>query len=452
MITDLAQGKVGLADGSGSHLRIVGPHASTQPRVLIVAVKWWPASARMATALHRHGCRVEAVCPDRHPLTQVSVLERVYRYAGTSSLSSLRNALYESQPELIVPCDDGSVLQLHALHSAEPPLRALIERSLGPPGSYATLESRYEFLEMARQLGIDVPHTRPVHTVDDLADWHDDMGDAAVIKVDGESGGNGVRMTNSFEESVLAWQKLREPCSTASALKRLVIDRDPLALWFRNRVWATTVQELISGRPANSMFACWRGELLAIVSVIVVAAVGLTGAALVIRVIQDERLRKTAKLIAARLKLSGFYGLDFVIEADTGVPYLIEMNPRCTQIGHIEFPGTGSVAGALCAVLRGDPSPIAAMALPPGDQVALFPQAQAVGPAFREMIEASFHDVPYDEPRLARELMLKSWPQRRLLARLYHAFKPPIKTDPYVYEEFATADAVVPAAAKPAGP
>jgi hypothetical protein len=168
-------------------------------------------------------------------------------------------------------------------------------------------------------------------------------------------------------------------------------------------------------------------------------------------VIQDERLRRAAKLIAARLKLSGFYGLDFVIEEGTGVPYLIEMNPRCTQIGHIEFPGTGSVAGPLCAVLRGDPSPIAAMALPPGDQVALYPQAQAAGPAFHAMIEASFHDVPHDEPRLARELLLKSWPQRRLLARLYHAFKPPIQTSPYVFEEFATTDAVVAAAANPAG-
>jgi hypothetical protein len=383
-------------------------------------------------------------------LTRVSVLERVYRYAGTSSLSSLRNALYESQPELIVPCDDGSVLQLHALHSAEPSLRGLIERSLGPPGTYATLESRYELLKMALQLGISVPQTRPVDTVDDLADWHEDMGSAAVIKVDGESGGNGVRMTHSFDESVLAWQQLREPSTTTSALKRLVIDRDPLALWFRNRVRTTTVQELIAGRPANSMFACWRGELLAVVSVIVVAADGPTGAALVIRVIEDERMRRAAKLIAARLKLSGFYGLDFVIEAGTGVPYLIEMNPRCTQIGHIEFPGTGSVAGALCAVLRRHPSPIAEIALPPRDQVALFPQAQAAGAACRALVEASFHDVPHDEPRLVQELMLKSWPQRRLLARLYHAFKPPRKTSPYVFEELAP-DTVAAAAGKPAG-
>jgi hypothetical protein len=108
------------------------------------------------------------------------------------------------------------------------------------------------------------------------------------------------------------------------------------------------------------------------------------------------------------------------------------------------------VAGALCAVLRGDPSPIAETAVPPRDQVALFPQAQAAGPTFRAMIEASFHDVPHDEPGLARELMLTSWPRRHLLARLYHAFKPPIKTSPYVYEEFAT-DAVVAAAREPAG-
>jgi len=198
------------------------------------------------------------------------------------------------------------------------------------------------------------------------------------------------------------------------------------------------------------MFACWRGELLAVVSVIVVAADGPTGAALVIRLIEDERLRRAAKLIAARLKLSGFYGLDFVIEAGTGVPYLIEMNPRCTQIGHIEFPGTGSIAGALCAVLRRDPSAIAETSLPLRDRVALFPQAQAAGAACRALIEASFHDVPHDEPRLVRELMLKPWPRRHLLARIYHAFKPPRKTSPYVFEESA-ADAVVAAAGKPAG-
>ena len=37
-----------------------------------------------------------------------------------------------------------------------------------------------------------------------------------------------------------------------------------------------------------------------------------------------------AEKIASRLKISGFFGLDFIIEEATGLVYLIEMNPRVT--------------------------------------------------------------------------------------------------------------------------
>ena len=132
----------------------------------------------------------------------------------------------------------------------------------------------------------------------------------------------------------------------ATAWKRLAIDRDPLALWLRrrHRVPQVSVQEFIPGRPANSMLVCWRGELLSLVSVVVVAADGPTGAATIVRVVQDERMKNAARLVASRLMLSGFYGLDFIMESGTGVPYLIEMNARCTQLGHIEFAGQGRLA------------------------------------------------------------------------------------------------------------
>src|SRR6202034_4813537 len=101
---------------------------------------------------------------------------------------------------------------------------------------------------------------------------------------------------------------------------------------------------------ANSMLVARRGELLSIVSVIVVAAEGLAGAATIVRVIQNEQMRKAAELVVSRLKLSGFYGLDFIIESATGTPVLIEMNPRCTQLGHIELSGEGGLAGGFsCA-------------------------------------------------------------------------------------------------------
>jgi hypothetical protein len=221
----------------------------------------------------------------------------------------------------------------------------------------------------------------------------------------------------------------------ATAWKRLAIDRDPLALWLRrrHRMPAVSVQEFISGRPANSMLVCWRGELLSIVSVVVVAAEGSTGAATIVRVIQDERMTHAAKLVASRLMLSGFYGLDFIIESGTGVPFLIEMNARCTQLGHIEFAEQGCLAGVLAAMLRGEPRPeVRSPVL--NDTIALFPQALAAGETCRPHLEASFHDVPSEEPGLVNELMLKSWPQRRWAARIYHAFKPLARAQPVLFE------------------
>jgi hypothetical protein len=407
-----------------------------RPSVLIVAAKWGPSSARMAVALHRHGCRVSAVCPVGHPLTHVSDISHIYPYRGISSLSSLRNALQECRPDIVIPCDEGVVAQLHSIHELDPMLRPVIENSLGPSTSYSLVESRYQFLARAIELGLPVPKTDRVRTAEDLVAWHADSACAAVLKVDGESGGNGVRIAHSLEESVAAWRELHVPYGWATAWKRLLIDRDPLALWFRQNRHGrdVTVQEFITGRPANSMLVCWRGELLSIISVIVVAAECQTGAATIVRVIQNAQMKKAAEILVARLDLSGFYGLDFVIDSATDVPYLIEMNPRCTQLGHIELPNEGCLAGILSAVLRGDARPEVRDPIP-SNTIALFPQALIAGETCRRHIEASYHDLPSDEPRLMEELVRKSWPRRQWASRLYHAFNPPQRVEPILFEE-----------------
>src|SRR3984957_391050 len=134
----------------------------------MAAAKWWPLSARLAAALHRHHCTVRAVCPAGHPLTHVAGIRHVYRYGGIFPLSSLRRALRDCRPDLVIPCDDGVVAQLHALHRLDPSLRSLIERSVGPPESYSVVGSRYQFLTVATELGIRVPRTRRVDKPEDL--------------------------------------------------------------------------------------------------------------------------------------------------------------------------------------------------------------------------------------------------------------------------------------------
>lgn len=416
-----------------------------RPSVLVVAAKWWPLSARLASSLHRHGCSVHALCPAGHPLTHVANLRHTYHYAGIFSLASLRRALQDCRPDVVIPCDDGVVAQLHALHATDPSLRELIERSLGPPRTYSVIESRHRFLDAALELGIRVPKTRLVKRAEDLLAWHAELVTASVLKVDGESGGNGVRISRSLEESLGAWRELQMPYGHATAWKRLVIDRDPLALWSRerHRMREVTVQDFIPGRPANSMLACWGGELLSMVSVAVVAAEGPTGAATIVRVIQNEPMREAAKRVVSRLKLSGFYGMDFILESGSNTPYLIEMNPRCTQLGHIEFAGDGCLAGVFSAAVRGEPSPVDCTPIS-SDKIALFPQALAAGEVCRPQIDASHHDIPTEEPKLMSELMMKSWPQRQWAARLYHAFKPLKRAEPVLFEDLC-ADGATPA-------
>ncbi len=408
-----------------------------QPSVLIVATKWWSSAARLAIALVRSGCRVGAVCPAGHPLRFVSGIDPPGRYRGIASLASLCRSISDWPADFIIPCDDGVVAQLHELHRREPALRALIERSLGAPDSYPIVGNRFRLLSIAETLGIRVPRTMRVESADDLVAWHQDTGSVSVLKVDGECGGNGVRICRSFDESLAAWQELRTPPTVAHAWKRFAIDRDPLATWLRanRRDREVTIQDFIVGRPANSMIVSRQGTVISQASVLVVASDGPTGAATIIRHVNDKRMAKAGELLAAKLRMSGFCGLDFMIEAASGTPYLIELNPRCTQLGHLEFAGHESLAGALAADLKSEPQ----RRLPPPGRpgtIALFPQAFAG--ARSPHLDSSYHDIPWEEPQLVRELMLDPWPTRRWVARLYHLMRPVAPTVPVEFEGAAS--------------
>ena len=414
-----------------------------QPHVLLVAAKWWSTSARMAMALLRHGCRIGAVCPAGHPLRYLPGIDHVRRYRGIGSLSSLRRSIHEMRADVIVPCDDGVVAQLHELSRREPELRNLIERSIGSAQGHEIIRSRFKFLKMAESLGVPIPRTMQVSSEEDLVNWHRDGHSMSVLKVDGESGGNGVRISRSLAESLSAWHELNARPSGAQSWKRFVVDRDPLSLWTRSNPGerGMTIQQFVVGRPANSMMVSRDGAVLAQVSALVIASDGPTGAATIIRRLSDKRMAQAGELVAAHLGLNGFSGLDFMIEADTGIPYLIELNPRCTQLGHLEFSNQASLAAAFSADLKGESLRHDVRPIRPAT-IALFPQAFKAS-SRSPHLDASYHDIPWEEPSLVRELMLDPAPSRSWAARSYHFFKPVSKRLPVEYENPAAA-AVVP--------
>ena len=289
----------------------------SHPVILLSASRWYALSARLAIALIRHGARVSAICPEGHPLKFVPGIESLYRYHGLRSLGALKAAILSVRPDIVVPCDDGVVLQLHALHDREPSLRPLIEHSLGEAEAYPILDSRYRLLQVAAELGIRVPHTQAIQSEAELPAW---PSASAVLKADGSMGGEGTAIAQNPAEMIAAYRKLARPITAFAALKRTVINRRPLSIWLWQRLGkpSITIQEFIPGRPANTMIACWRGEMLASVTVEVLSSQGATGAATVVRLIRHREIEQTSQRLAQRLRLTGFYGLDFILQKKDG--------------------------------------------------------------------------------------------------------------------------------------
>jgi ATP-grasp domain len=406
-----------------------------QSSVVIAASSWWPLAAKIAVSLLDHGCRVEAVCAPGHPLRHVRGISRYHHYSRLRSLDSLKKAIRAASPDVVIPCDDGVVLQLHQLYEEQPDLRVVIAKSLGKPMHFEVVASRERLQDVAQELGIRVPRSARIRTQGELSEWFDRPVDRAVLKQDGTWGGRGVRVVDSEAEAAAELKQMLRPLGWLAVCKRMVVDRDPIAFWSRkDSTPVVTLQEYIPGRPANLMMACWQGEILGAVAVEVLQAQGATSAAVVVKLIHHPEITEAAYRLAKRLQLSGFYGVDFILEEETKAAYLLELNPRCTQLGHLPIDAQGDLVGLLCRQL-GVYSSIPAeqrLGLRPGDTVAFFPKATSLGLESSDVQDA-YEDTPWQRPELIDELLKPSWPYRQWPARLYHWVRPPRLEKPVAF-------------------
>jgi hypothetical protein len=408
--------------------------------VLLVSSIRWPVIAKLSLAFLRYGCKVQVVCPPDHPFAFVSGLSKIYPYRGLDSLQSLYEAITSAEPDLVIPGDDCVVWQLHELHRTKPELRALIERSLGAASGYKTVAGRAELMQIASELDIRVPQTKKIATAADLREWFSVPGASGVLKLDWTCGGKGVRVVRSLTEAEEALGAMRRPANVMTALGRWLMIHDALAIWkWRNQGQpSVTLQQFVAGRPANTMLACRDGRVLAMVTVEVLCARSSTGTSLVVRQIENDEIRTAAELIAERLQLSGFHGLDFMIEDRTGYAYLIELNPRCTQLGHLQIPIQGDLVGVFCHAFGNTRSPQNERPIYQ-ETIAFFPEVVLSDPKC-PYLETAYIDVPWEEPRLVVELIRRDWRDRGLLARLYRAMRP-AKQTAVVFDATAASEA-----------
>ena len=389
---------------------------SHRPAILLTVNAWWSWPARLAQALLHHGCDVDLLCAAGHPAASVPGIRHVLRYDCGSTERRLRAALSCADHDLVIPCGDMPWLQLQRIRDGEPRHADLLRRSLGAASACDTLVSRQATLELAQRLGIRIPRSARARSVADLRDWHARPGTACVLKADYSNGGAGVAITREFDASLAAWHRLRVRPGLGRAIAQRHLSRVPLALWSRAQLRGhdvpVTLQDYIDGEPANALFYCRDGRVLGSLAVIAARTANATGPATIVRPYDDAEMTEAGCALVRELDLSGFVGLDFMIESATRLPYLIEVNPRCTPIGHIGLPKVGALAAEVAADLGAGPP---AAPWQPATQASI-----ALIGGLRPDQEAppdTYLDLPADEA-LARLLMLSPRPQRNPLHRL----------------------------------
>lgn len=364
---------------------------------------------------------MEAVCPSPNPLSKIRCTEKLYPFSGLAPVLSLKAAISAAKPDIVVPCDDFAVLYLRELHRREESARgrqsklcSVIERSLGASESFPTLYERATLMHTARQEGIRGPATQTVASISELKAWAGARAFPVVLKSDSSSGGEGVRVVSSLQEAEQAYKQLSAPPLAARVAKRAIFDRDARLFWpcALCRRPVINAQVFIRGRDATSSVACWNGAVLASLHFEVLSKTSATGHSSVLRLTDNSEMHAAAVKIVRRLKLSGIHGFDFVIESDTQNVYLVEMNPRATQVGHLTLGPGRDIPAALFSAVTGQPLR-EAPAITDNNVIALFPQEWKRDSA-SPYLRSGYHDVPWDEPELIRTCVR---PRRKQWAR-----------------------------------
>lgn len=396
-----------------------------RPKALVTTTVHWVSTTRFCLALAQAGFDVAVVAPDDHGVRKLKLPAIAAHYVCNPDIgttSAIAKAIDAWSPDILIPGDDFAVSCLHELrHRAASGIGRnprymldLIATSLGDDRSFALARKKSAFIDFARAEGLTVPDTTIVHDAAELRRRLAKRRFPQVLKLDGSWGGLGVRIVRSMADAEQSFRELVAMSSWRAVIKRAGASASvgPIVQRWRGDLPAIALQHFIAGRPANRAVACWNGEVLAGISVEALQTVNETGPATVVGLLENPEMDETVARLVRRLRLSGFVGFDFILDAANGRSVLIEMNSRPTPICHVFFDHATDLIGALRAkVGRSTPRRVDGVAR--HEVIALFPQELWRDPNSR-YLRSSYHDVPWEEPQFiaAYALPVRPFPRR----------------------------------------
>jgi glutathione synthase/RimK-type ligase-like ATP-grasp enzyme len=380
--------------------------------VLVIATDNTALAARISIALADVGFRVAALTPHGHPARRLRKISNHFVYHTRSQLRSIVRAIDRSSPDLLVCADDLAVRDLQTLHQrtaasadkARRNISKLIELSLGPTTSFPTMRNKSDFLALTEIEGLRSPRTMVIPATRAFESVPAQLTYPIVVKADQSYGGMCVRFANSDADVRAAVWELQTPATWRSIFRRSfsAVLRSkalrPLRLRLRRTI---SLQQYIPGRPSNRAVICWKGKVLAGISVEAVQVTHESGPASVVRLIDHPEMTITAEHMVKRLELSGFVGFDFVLDSFNRA-WMIELNPRVTPICHFRLVDGTNLAGSLYTQMTGL-RPRSTPATISRGLIALFPNEVVRCPSGE--YQSCQHDVPWNEPELVGSVL-----------------------------------------------
>jgi glutathione synthase/RimK-type ligase-like ATP-grasp enzyme len=381
-------------------------------RALVVATQATMLGARIAIALADVGFHVAALTPHGHPVRRSRTVRNHFTYCRRLWLRLTVRALDQWSPDLLVCADDLAVRQLQSLYrrtaSSEDKTRLdickLIELSFGPAASFPAMRNKSDFLLRAANEGLRCPTTVVIPAGRELEALPTNLNYPILAKADQSYGGICVRIVNSGAAVRATIWELQTPATWHGIFRRLFgtilgsATAAPLKLLLRRTI---SLQHYIRGRPANRAVVCWKGNVLAGISVEAVEVMAEHGPASVVRVIDHPDMAISADHMVKCLNLSGFIGFDFILDSSNRA-WIIEMNPRVTPICHLSLADGTNLAASLYVHMSGRPPSKLSPFIP--ELIALFPHEVVRSPS-SEYLRRGRHDVPWSEPEVVRSVL-----------------------------------------------
>ena len=174
-----------------------------------------------------------------------------------------------------------------------------------------------------------------------------------IVKADRSYGGRCVRIVDREADLRAAvWELQMPPTWRFRSLIGAMLGSEafrPLMLPLRRTI---SLQQFINGRPSNRAVICWKGKILAGISVEAMEVTHEFGPTSVVRTIDHPEMAMAAEHMVKCFELSNFIGFDFILDA-SGQAWLIEMNPRVTPICHFSLDDGTNLAGSLYKQMTG---------------------------------------------------------------------------------------------------